>query len=207
MADLYEDLGVPRDATPQELKQAYRRKAMRTHPDRHGGSKEDFSRLRLAYTVLSDPERRQKYDRDGTLEHEISGELQTLAQMLIGIAEGNNEDQVDLISALRMEVQKGIQGHTKMKESWEAKAKKFHKLAKRVKHKKEGERNLFANMLEAHAKQAEENIEIAKKHIKFGQRMLDMLADYESPIDLAEIIRNEMLSSITFTISTGGIKP
>ncbi len=67
-ADLYELLGVGRDASDDELKRAYRVKARQFHPDtNHAGSEDDehFKEISLAYEVLRDPERRARYDRFG----------------------------------------------------------------------------------------------------------------------------------------------
>ncbi|KAA8493592.1 Chaperone protein dnaJ 2 [Porphyridium purpureum] len=60
----YKILGVDRDAGEAELKKAYKRKAVRMHPDK-GGNAEEFQELSHAFEVLSDPEKRQIYDRYG----------------------------------------------------------------------------------------------------------------------------------------------
>ena len=60
----YESLGVATDATPEQIKKAYRAKAKATHPDA-GGSQSDFEPVARAYKVLSDPERRLLYDATG----------------------------------------------------------------------------------------------------------------------------------------------
>jgi hypothetical protein len=64
--DLYKILGVPINATPEQIKDAYRRLVKEHHPD-NGGSPEKFRAVHTAYEVLSDPERRRLYDRTGDL--------------------------------------------------------------------------------------------------------------------------------------------
>ena len=59
---LYTWLDIPEDATKDQIKRAYRAKAMECHPDR-GGDPEVFSKISEAHTVLMDDERRAKYDK------------------------------------------------------------------------------------------------------------------------------------------------
>ncbi len=65
--DYYDVMGVPRGATPEEVKKAFRRLAMKYHPDRNKNhdAAERFKEINEAYEVLSDPERRAMYDRFG----------------------------------------------------------------------------------------------------------------------------------------------
>ncbi|MBI5623877.1 MAG: molecular chaperone DnaJ [Elusimicrobia bacterium] len=66
--DYYNLLGVPRNATEAELKAAYRKLAMKYHPDRNPGDKsseDKFRKINAAYEALSDPKKRQVYDQYG----------------------------------------------------------------------------------------------------------------------------------------------
>ncbi|MEL6615193.1 MAG: DnaJ domain-containing protein, partial [Bacteroidota bacterium] len=66
--DFYEILGVARDATPEAIKKAYRKRAMESHPDRNPGDEDAerrFKEAAEAYEVLSNPEKRARYDRFG----------------------------------------------------------------------------------------------------------------------------------------------
>jgi curved DNA-binding protein len=66
--DYYKILGVPRDASAADIKNAYRKLAMQYHPDRNPGDKkaeERFKEINEAYQVLSDPKKRERYDQVG----------------------------------------------------------------------------------------------------------------------------------------------
>jgi len=67
--NLYEILGVPKTATDAEIKSAYRKSALKYHPDKHKGDKDSeqkFKEINVAYEVLSDKQKRQQYDTFGS---------------------------------------------------------------------------------------------------------------------------------------------
>jgi len=68
--DYYQILGVPRGATEEEIKKAYRKLAMQYHPDRNPGKEkwanEKFKEINEAFSALGDPEKRKQYDQFGT---------------------------------------------------------------------------------------------------------------------------------------------
>lgn len=69
--EYYQILGVPRNATSEQIKKAYRKLAMQYHPDRNPGreewANEKFKEINEAFSVLSDPEKRRQYDQFGTV--------------------------------------------------------------------------------------------------------------------------------------------
>lgn len=69
--DYYQLLGLARDATPEEIKKAYRKLARKHHPDVNPGNTEAearFKQIQDAYSVLSDADRRKQYDRFGSVD-------------------------------------------------------------------------------------------------------------------------------------------
>lgn len=73
--DYYADLGVSKNATIDEINQAFRKLAARYHPDRNPGDKvaeQRFTRMAEAYNVLKDPKSREAYDRGGEAQVEAT---------------------------------------------------------------------------------------------------------------------------------------
>ncbi|KAK3292720.1 DnaJ domain-containing protein [Chaetomium fimeti] len=74
--DPYEVLGLDRTASPDEIKSAYRKTALKTHPDKAPEDKKDeaketFQQVAFAYAILSDPARRKRYDETGSTSEAV----------------------------------------------------------------------------------------------------------------------------------------
>lgn len=74
--DYYKVLGIPRNATKEEIKKAYRRLAHQYHPDKQSGNEIKFKEINEAYQVLSDDGKRAQYDQFGTVFAEGRGPAQ-----------------------------------------------------------------------------------------------------------------------------------
>ena len=69
MANAYETLGVPKGASDEEIKRAYRKLAAQHHPDKQGGNTAKFQEIQSAYETLSDPVKRQQHDNPNPFQH------------------------------------------------------------------------------------------------------------------------------------------
>jgi curved DNA-binding protein CbpA len=127
---LYDVLGVRRDASAEDIRRAYRRAALREHPDRNPADKERaeerFKELGRAYEVLRDPERRHAYDSSGRVagaaqafsyNDEMDGIVQSfMHNVLINLARGpvalRNQDKAPgaLWAAVGMSLLGGLGG-------------------------------------------------------------------------------------------------
>lgn len=120
--DLYAELGVARDAAEAALKKAYRKRSKETHPDTAAGSEEAFRRVKTAYDVLSDPEKRTKYDNTGQFDDDTPDNLRAAALGVIeatvaavvnpffmgGMNPNDDPRQLDLVGAMRDKITQQI---------------------------------------------------------------------------------------------------
>lgn len=105
MSTPYSDLGVPKDASPEEIKAAHRDAVKRHHPDA-GGDPEAFDRAQKAYRLLANPERRKHYDETGDDGSERDAPTAVAMQIITDIldqifnAQQDPSDPVDCIRAM-----------------------------------------------------------------------------------------------------------
>lgn len=82
--NLYEVLGVERNASQAAIKYAYRKRVKTAHPD-HGGTVEEFRDVHLAWRILQDPERRRKYDHSGDVGEDTDNRM-AMVLTVIGVS-------------------------------------------------------------------------------------------------------------------------
>lgn len=179
---LYEDLGVPPDASSEEIRKAYRERASKEHPDK-GGSVKRFQVIQKAYSVLGKRDKRARYDASGEAEEGPtirSQALQQLAMMMFQLIDRDNKDPewMDLMGELRNIVQAGNKRLAESEQTTKAKAAGYLRVAKRMRGKK-GKQNVLKEMILRQAKATEESLVGLKEKAKVGKEMWTILEDHE----------------------------
>lgn len=151
--NLYAILGVAPTASPAEIRTAYRQRCKECHPDA-GGTEEQFYELRTAYMVLSDADKRAKYDVDGTIDEEtgVSFEndvvvaLASLFEQFLRAGVHTKRD-IDIIQAMRETAQDRMRDLQSLIDKSKRVIAQFSDLRSRV--KSSDTKNLFQGMLDS----------------------------------------------------------
>ncbi len=195
--DPYEELGVPRDASLRDVKGAYKRKAGQVHPDKNPApdAAEKFHRVCTALAVLSNPARREKFDRTGTIDEEKPDNTRATALQLIeGFIEqkvaayinGNFSPEMDprrcdLVDEFTDQMNADITNAEIALISW-AKAKRFlADMAKRWKGKKPN--GPIERAFEARLHRADEQVRQLKEASECRRIAKVIIAEYEFEFD------------------------
>lgn len=178
--DLYEMLGSSRDATPDALRFAFRRKAMKTHPD-HGGNAEEFAAIERAYRVLSNPETRARYDATGEVptrepDNSEAAALGVIGNMLVMIL-GSAQSTGDPLLAMRQSLAANIDQATRAIVELERSMMRCEKLSARFKTKRE--RDPIKDMIGSQVAQLRNQIEGHRQAVVTMERAQAILKDYE----------------------------
>lgn len=180
--DLYETLGLSKDASPEEIKSAYRKRASETHPDKVGGDGSEFKELALAYQVLGNQERRGRYDKGESWEDILKTDpdtqaLKILADMFFGIL-NQIDERLDIFKLMERNLQQGLQSSYRAIKEQESKIKKFERVRKKIKNKNNND-NLFVTMLNSQIEHLERAILKFKNSTQVLVRALEILDEYE----------------------------
>jgi len=179
--NLYAELDLPRNCTFEEIKQQYRHLAGIHHPDR-GGDTEKFKRIKFAYEVLIDSERRKLYDETNTTRETPSAEAEATTQLssvFFSVIANIDLHTGNLIDTMRNE----INGEIVRNELSTIQCLKFIEnlsvAMKKLIHKKPEKENLLLGFLETQL--TTRNIELKSfQHRKETlEYMLKLLEDYQ----------------------------
>ena len=92
-SNLYEILGIEKDASETDIKKAYRKLAIKHHPDK-GGDEETFKKISHAYGILSDSEKRKQYDMFGTYDNSMPQNMPDFNDIFENIFQGGGMGQM-----------------------------------------------------------------------------------------------------------------
>jgi len=190
---LYETLDIDKKATKEQIKKAYRKKAQEAHPDR-GGNPEDFHFISIAYTTLMDDQKKAHYDETGKynekkddLDQAAFQELFALINKVISELIAGDVDVIhkNVIKTVHAGIKQGIDRTVNIIKDAKKKAKNLEKLKKRFKYTGDtGDKiNIVDNVFEQQFKTVSTHIKQQENVKIIGEKMLEMLKDYEFRVD------------------------
>lgn len=181
----YETLGVPLDATQEEIKKSYRDKSKELHPDVNNGDDKGFAELAKAYEVLSDPERRKKYDETGT-DKKISEqeEVSAIIVMLTMQFLGKNLDPKtnSLVDYIKDSSKTMLRGLEESIESFKRSIEQDTHAANRIVRKEEGH-NFILAIIQNKIESSKKEIQKRKEAISAYEKVYDEIVKYSYLVD------------------------
>jgi curved DNA-binding protein CbpA len=183
VTDLYKILGLKRTAAPKDIHKAYRKKAKAAHPDT-GGSVEAFNELVTAYSVLSDAERRTKYDETGEIDpprpdNFDGGAIEIIAEKLGLVIHAEHDlATMDVGGLIEQAIRDDIDARKQSVAHQKRAGERLAKLRARTKRKAQGDGNLVARVLDWHELAIKNHIKKHEESIRFLERALVILQDY-----------------------------
>jgi len=193
----YDILEVSPQASDEEIKKKFRILAQRYHPDRTGGDEEKFKQVNLAYSILSDPVRRNHFDTTG--KYEMNPNLRdeamnNLARIINIFMEQIDPELGNLLVSMRLDIQREKNHLNEQIAICINSINKLEKFLNKIKRKKEGE-NILKGFIAAQIKQREENIKNHNRILEVCDKMLEILDDYQYGDGDFEMLVNAMIAS------------
>lgn len=188
----YDTLGVPQDATADDIKQAFRRASMKAHLDR-GGSEEQQQAVNRAYEVLADPQRRARYDAGQGDGQPVPIEVEARNALLQVFASALNEDGANVITRSReimaKEKQRLSQG------IFDCRRKRNELELRRARIKSKHDENLAHMLIDQQVAQLTKMIDEAEHSVKVAGMVEELLNFYDDETPVV----------MTMTTMNGGI--
>lgn len=189
MKNLYDILGIKKDASPEDIKKAYRKTSKKTHPDK-GGTKEEFQETKKAYEVLSNTRLRDRYDETGDVDEDNSSKqsaMQDIAQIFdMVITKHENEiEYTDIICEMLKVFEDGLNSTKKTIKECKAEIPKYEKIASRIKTDK-GDENIFKSFINGKISNLNSTISGAEEQANRIEESISMVEIYSCEIKIKE---------------------
>lgn len=175
----YETLGVDKNATPEDIKKAHRKKAKNNHPD-NGGNKDDFIKTQLAYEVLIDEDKRKRYDNNEPEPMSINEEAIDFVLMMLESVITDVEEKllyVDFVKNMKLPIKEEMGTATKQMKKAGKQISLLIKLKKGITFKGKG-KNLLLIRIEREMVNLKEFIKLKSRKIKVCKLALIIVEDY-----------------------------
>jgi DnaJ-class molecular chaperone len=193
--NLYDILGLSKDATFEEIKAKYKSLAQQHHPDK-GGNPETFKEIKNAYEILSDPISRKKYDTTGYFENRVSARdeaVERLSNLFFNIFPNINPDIDDLILIMKNESRRERQNINHNINNCNNCIANINKIINKIKKKNNENENILKIFAENQLKSYEYELQNFIHQIEVVNIVIEMLEDYQYG-DVATLIENFMNS-------------
>lgn len=177
MTDPYETLGVAREASADEIRIAFRRAASTAHPDK-GGDTERMAAINEAYTLLSDPERRKRFDETGETKEQAPLEAEAISALADVFKKAIEQEQHGIIEFARLMTENTRQQIVRNRASAIAKKEKLSKKRMRVRVKGEAA-NLVHALIDAQIGAATKQVEALDRALLVADAVTKLLDAYE----------------------------
>jgi DnaJ-class molecular chaperone len=180
--DLYQELDLPRDCSFDNIKQQYRILAQIYHPDK-GGDEEKFKKIKFAYEVLSDPDRRSEYDKSGNTQNapDIKNQArQNLSQIFFGLLPNFDPTSGDIIEIIKHEITGAIESISNNKTESNTYITKLELVKSKIR-KKDTDidpDNLFYSFIDSQLEVRRNDLNNMNKRVEIAKEMLKILDDY-----------------------------
>ncbi len=178
----YETLGVDSDASPEQIQEAYRFKARKLHPDA-GGSKEEFQTILEAYEVLSDEQKRARYDRGESVESNERVILDIVRSMAVAAFAQDKQNPMRYMRDHVDNVRSENQDHkrTKLADLQKLQTKLDRFVEANVESKNTQARDMIAELLAQEIENGKSFVSNIEKQIQIGTETLAFLDGLDFP--------------------------
>ena len=182
----YDILGLDGNATPDEIKAAYKKKAKKAHPDQ-GGSSDKFTRIKQASLVLLDPTRRKRFDEDGFVEDDKPDNLTSTAmERIAGFfvntinasmdGRGIDLNQLDIVAGADAYFEQELASIRNNIMKVQAQIRQFEKASNRLKSKRKND--IIKAMLNNHTKSLKKLVAANEGELRVLSLSKEILKDY-----------------------------